>query len=113
MSLEIRDAVRELAARWLRRGHDLALGMGIAQGFATLGRIGFEGRFDYSAIGSVTNLVGPAVRRRRVHGRCWSPTASSPPSSTRHARELVGDVQPKGFSRSVRVHNIIGRSARD
>ena len=57
MALEIRDAVSELAARWLRNGHDLALGIGIAQGFATLGRIGFEGRFDYAAIGSVTNLA--------------------------------------------------------
>ena len=41
---------------WQRSGYDLALGQGIAQGFATLGRIGFEGRFDYAAIGSVTNL---------------------------------------------------------
>ena len=47
----------ELAVRWRRKGYDLALGMGIAQGFATLGRIGFEGRFDYAAIGSVTNLA--------------------------------------------------------
>ena len=56
MSIGIRDAVRELAAGWRRMGHDLSLGLGIAQGYATLGRIGFEGRFDYSAIGSVTNL---------------------------------------------------------
>ena len=57
MSIDIRDAVRELAERWLRNGHDLGLGIGIAQNFATLGRIGFEGRFDYAAIGSVTNLA--------------------------------------------------------
>ena len=57
MAVNIRDAVHELAGRWLRAGHDLALGIGIAQGFATLGRIGFEGRFDYAAIGSVTNLA--------------------------------------------------------
>ncbi len=57
MSLEIRDAVSELAARWRRSGHDLGSGDGIAQGYATLGRIGFEGRFDYAAIGSVTNLA--------------------------------------------------------
>ena len=57
MSVAMRDRVRVLAEGWRRRGHDLALGVGIAQGFATLGRIGFEGRFDYTAIGSVTNLA--------------------------------------------------------
>jgi adenylate cyclase len=56
MSVAIRDRVRELARGWQKRGHDLALGVGVAQGFATLGRIGFEGRFDYAAIGVVTNL---------------------------------------------------------
>ncbi len=55
MAIGIRDAVRDLSESWRRKGHDLALGMGIDQGYATLGRIGFEGRFDYSAIGSVTN----------------------------------------------------------
>ena len=54
-----RTAVRVagLQAGWRRRGHDLALGIGIALGFATLGRIGFEGRFDYGAVGSVVNLA--------------------------------------------------------
>ena len=46
-----------LAQGWTRRGHDLGFGVGVAQGFATLGRIGFEGRSDYAAIGSVTNLA--------------------------------------------------------
>ena len=105
MALELRDAVRELAARWLRNGHDLALGIGIAQGFATLGRIGFEGRFDYAAIGSVTNLAarlcsdaGPwqVLVTDRVLARTEHVTVAEP----------VGDVQPKGFSRTVRVHNI-------
>ena len=57
MALGMRDEVRRLAADWRRHGHDLALGIGIAQGYATLGRIGFAGRFDYAAIGSVTNLA--------------------------------------------------------
>ena len=46
-----------LAAEWRRRGYDLDLGMGIAKGYATIGAIGFEGRRDYAAIGSVTNLA--------------------------------------------------------
>ena len=57
MAVAMRDRVADLAAGWHRRGHDLGFGIGIAQGFATLGRIGFEGRFDYAAIGSVTNLA--------------------------------------------------------
>ena len=46
-----------LQARWSKLGYELALGIGIAQGFATLGAFGFEGRLDYSAIGSVVNLA--------------------------------------------------------
>jgi adenylate cyclase len=105
MSLEIRDAVRELAASWLRRGHDLGLGIGIAQGFATLGRIGFEGRFDYSAIGSVTNLAA----RLCADARAWQVLVTDLVlAAVEHiaVSEVIGDVQPKGFSRSVRVHNI-------
>jgi adenylate cyclase len=46
-----------LAERWHKRGHELQMGVGIAQGFATLGGIGFPGRIDYGAIGTVTNLA--------------------------------------------------------
>jgi class 3 adenylate cyclase len=105
MSVEIRDAVRELAAGWLRRGHDLGLGIGIAQGFATLGRIGFEGRFDYSAIGSVTNLAA----RLCAEAKAWQVLVTDQVlAATEHVSiaEMVGDVRPKGFSRSVRIHNI-------
>ena len=106
MALGIRDAVSELAAGWRRRGHDLALGIGIAQGFATLGRIGFEGRFDYAAIGSVTNLAA----RLCSDAGPWQVLVTDRVFSRRRARcaiaDVVGDVQPKGFSRTVRVHNI-------
>jgi adenylate cyclase len=57
MALAMRDRVAALAAGWRRRGHDLALGVGIAQGYATIGAIGFEGRRDYGAIGTVTNMA--------------------------------------------------------
>lgn len=56
MSVAARDAVAGLTAKWSRLGHELGFGVGIAQGYATLGRIGFEGRYDYAAIGTVTNL---------------------------------------------------------
>ncbi|WNG88571.1 response regulator [Mycobacterium sp. ITM-2016-00317] len=105
MALQIRDAVTELARGWRRRGHDLALGIGIAQGFATLGRIGFEGRFDYAAIGSVTNLAARLCSdagpwQVLVTDRVLAAVEDSA------VAEPVGDVQPKGFSKTVCVHNI-------
>jgi adenylate cyclase len=57
MALAMRDRVGELSIAWKKRGFDLALGIGIAQGYATIGAIGFEGRWDYGAIGTVTNLA--------------------------------------------------------
>ena len=56
MACAMRERVEELRRRWLKQGFDLALGVGIAQGYATIGAIGFEGRWDYGAIGTVTNL---------------------------------------------------------
>jgi len=57
MALRMQEQFRPLRARWEKLGYDLDLGIGIAQGFATLGAFGFEGRFDYSAIGGVVNLA--------------------------------------------------------
>jgi adenylate cyclase len=57
MAAEMRAAVGELTATWRKHGFDLGFGVGIAHGYATLGRIGFEGRFDYAAIGAVPNLA--------------------------------------------------------
>jgi len=105
MSIGIRDDVRKLAEGWRRKGHDLALGLGIAQGYATLGRIGFEGRFDYSAIGSVTNL---AARLCAEAGPWQVLITDRVLAAVEHVveSEIVGDVNPKGFSRSVRVHDV-------
>ena len=105
MAVGIRDAVQDLAVGWRRSGHELSVGLGIAQGYATLGRIGFEGRFDYAAIGSVTNLAA------RLCGDAgpWQVLVTDRVLAAVEQRvesELVGDVQPKGFARSVRVHSI-------
>src|SRR5215203_5212039 len=112
MSVAMRDRVRDLARGWQRLGHDLALGVGIAQGFATLGRIGFEGRFDYAAIGSVTNLAA------RLCGAAepWQVLASQ---RVFHAAEPVphgrhiGELTLKGFSRPVRVFDVTDVSKQD
>ncbi|MEO6929471.1 MAG: adenylate/guanylate cyclase domain-containing protein, partial [Casimicrobiaceae bacterium] len=57
MAVAIRERIARMSDDWAKRGHELKLGIGIAQGFATIGGIGSEGRWDYSAIGSVTNLA--------------------------------------------------------
>jgi adenylate cyclase len=105
MSLDINADVAELARQWERRGYDLTHRTGIAQGYATLGRIGFEGRFDYAAIGSVTNLAA----RLCTDAGAWQVFVTDRVLAAvdeRAEHDLVGDVRPKGFSRPVRVHNI-------
>ena len=57
MALDMRTAIGGMIERWRDLGHDLGFGIGIAHGFATLGTIGFEGRFDYAAIGTVSNVA--------------------------------------------------------
>ena len=103
----MRDARgRAQRARWRKRGYDLDFGVGIAQGYATIGAIGFEGRWDYGAIGTVTNLAarlcgeakpGQILVSRRVLGR-WK-------SSSRSRR--VGELTLKGFQRPVKAFNVV------
>ena len=57
MAIELRDALGALTQTWSRLGHEIGFGIGIAHGFATLGTIGYEGRFDYAAIGTVSNVA--------------------------------------------------------
>lgn len=107
MAVAMRDRVDELAEGWSRRGNDLGFGIGIAQGYATLGRIGFEGRSDYAAIGSVTNLAArlcaaAAPGQILVSQRVFTATeglASGDP---------VGELDLKGFSRPVRTFAVTG-----
>jgi len=109
MALAVRDDVRRLAAGWARRGHDLGMGIGIAQGYATLGRIGYPGRSDYAAIGNVTNLAA----RLCADAASWQVLVTDrvlAQVEERVATELVGDVQPKGFSRPVRVHDVLAET---
>ena len=60
----------ELSVKWRAYGPELDFGIGIARGYATLGRIGFEGRFDYSAIGTVVNLAAP-LREAKAPAKFW------------------------------------------
>ena len=105
MALAMRDRVGTLVEGWSRLGHDLGFGVGIAQGFATLGRIGYEGRFDYAAIGTVTNLAarlcGEAdAGRVLVSQRVFSAVENLA------IGESVGALELKGFSRPIRAFGV-------
>jgi adenylate cyclase len=107
MSVAMRTRVRSLAESWARQGHDLSLGIGIAQGYATLGRIGFDGRHDYAAIGSVTNLAA----RLCADAAPWQILVTERVFSGAGALvvgEDVGTRELRGFSRSVHAFNIKG-----
>ena len=78
MAVAMRNRIQGLAQGWARHGYDLALGVGVAQGYATLGRIGFEGRSDYTAIGNCTNLAARCAPRP-APGRSCSARGSTPP----------------------------------
>jgi adenylate cyclase len=110
MAVAMRGRVRDLATAWTARGHDLAFSIGIAQGFATLGRIGFEGRFDYAAIGSVTNLAA----RLCAEAAPWQVYVTQRVQSAvggLAVTDPVGDLSLRGFSRPVSVFSVRGLDA--
>ncbi len=105
MALAMRDRVRTLAEGWSRVGHDLGFGVGIAQGFATLGRIGYEGRFDYAAIGSVTNLAARLCAEAGAGQVLVSQRVFSAVDDVA-VGESVGALEQRGFSRSIRAFGV-------
>ena len=106
MALAMRQTVEALTARWRKLGHELDFGVGIAQGYATIGAIGFEGRWDYGAIGTVTNLAarlcgearpGQILVSRRLYGAL----------DTLVDVEPIGELTLKGFAKPVTAFNVL------
>jgi len=107
MALAVRERFEQLAETWRKRGSDLGLGIGIASGYATLGRIGFEGRYDYGALGPVTNLAsrlsthaepGQILISQRVLAELENVVDTEP----------VGEVELKGFGRPIVAYEVRG-----
>jgi adenylate cyclase len=105
MAIEMRAQVAQLALKWRKAGHELGFGVGIAHGYATLGRIGFEGRFDYGAVGTVVNLAarlcadakdGQILIESKVHSAIEASASTEP----------AGELALKGFHRPVRAFNV-------
>jgi class 3 adenylate cyclase len=107
MALEMRDRVDELADHWHRQGHDLGFGVGIAQGYATLGRVGFEGRWDYAAIGTVTNVAARLCAAAATRQVLVSPRVRAGLDDGFETRSL-GPMELRGISRPLEVHEVIG-----
>ncbi|HEX6055302.1 MAG TPA: response regulator [Intrasporangium sp.] len=110
MAVAMRSRVAELAEGWRRRGHDLGFGVGIAQGYATLGRIGFEGRYDYAAIGTVTNLSARLCAHAGPGQILITQRVESGASEIAVTRSL-GPVELRGMSRPVQVVEVLGLDA--
>jgi class 3 adenylate cyclase len=107
MVVVMRERLGELTTKWKKRGFSLDFGAGIAQGYATIGAIGFEGRWDYGAIGTVTNLAarlcgeaqsGQILISQRVVGSVEDIAEVEP----------VGELQLKGFLKPVPAFNLVG-----
>jgi adenylate cyclase len=107
MAVAMRTRIRGLSELWARRGHDLGFSIGVAQGFATLGRIGYEGRFDYAAIGSVTNLAA----RLCAEAKAWQILVTQRVFSSTDAIAVgaeVGALTLRGFSHPIRAYDVKG-----
>jgi adenylate cyclase len=112
MAIAMREVVSSLAAGWRKRGWDLMLGVGIAQGYATIGAIGFEGRLDYGAIGTVTNLAARLCGEARGGQILISARVSAAVEGMIDADD-VGPVTLKGLARPVPTWSVRGLKSPD
>jgi len=107
MALKMREAVALLAQGWKKHGYALGFGVGIAGGYATIGAIGYEGRLEYSAIGTVVNLAARLCGEAGDTQILISPRIFSK-TEGRIDIESVGELSLKGFNRAVPAYNVVG-----
>ena len=106
MAIEMRDAIGGLTSKWRRFGHDIGFGIGIAHGYATLGTIGFEGRFDYAAIGTVSNVASRLCDEAKPGQILISPRVLVAVEDTVKV-EPVGEFDLKGIRRPLAAYNVL------
>ena len=106
MAIVMRERIRELVVKWRKLGYELDFGVGIAHGYATIGGIGFEGRLDYGAIGTVINLASRLCGEAKPGQILVSPQVQAMVEELVQV-EPVGDLTLKGFHRAVTVNNIL------
>jgi class 3 adenylate cyclase len=106
MALETREAMGALMEKWRQLGHDVGFGIGIAHGFATLGTIGFEGRFDYAAIGTVSNVASRLCDEAKPGQILISPRVFTAVKDAVTV-EPVGEFTLKGIGRPLAAYNVL------
>ena len=109
MALELRDALGALTQTWSRLGHEIGFGIGIAHGFATLGTIGFEGRFDYAAIGTVSNVASRLCDEAKP-GQILISSRVLTKVENAVTVEPVGEFELKGIRRPLAAYNVVAAS---
>jgi len=105
MAVTMREAAAELVKAWRGHGHDVGFGVGISQGYATLGQIGFAERMDYTAIGTVTNLAARLCDEAK-DGQILISRRVATAVGNLASLEEVGDLSLKGLSQAVAVYNV-------
>ena len=106
MALETREAMGPLTEKWRELGHDVGFGIGIAHGYATLGTIGFEGRFDYAAIGTVSNVASRLCDEAKPGQILISPRVFMAVKDAVTV-EPVGEFTLKGIGRPLAAYNVL------
>ncbi len=106
MGLDMRVAIGALIEKWRRFGHDLGFGIGIAHGYATLGTIGFEGRFDYAAIGTVSNVASRLCDEAKPGQILISPRVLVAVEDAVTV-EPIGEFTLKGIRRPLAAYNVL------
>jgi class 3 adenylate cyclase len=107
LAIDIRERFKDISAEWRRRGHVLEVGIGIATGYATMGRIGFEGRYDYGGVGNAI-ILASRLSGEAVAGQILMAARTFAALETIGA-EPVGERQLKGFSRPMPVYAAAAR----
>ena len=102
----MREAAQQVLKVWHRHGHDLGFGVGISQGYATLGQIGFAERMDYTAIGTVTNLAARLCSEAK-DGQILISRRVAVAVEEDAKLEEMGEVSLKGLSQAVAVYNVV------
>jgi class 3 adenylate cyclase len=112
MALELRNALGALTQTWSRLGHEIGFGIGIAHGFATLGTIGDEERFDYAAIGTVSNVASRLCDEAKPGQILISARVLTKVENAVKA-EPVGEFELKGIRRPLAAYNVVAIQSSD
>jgi adenylate cyclase len=110
MAIDMRGAIGDLIEKWCRLGHEIGFGIGVAHGFATLGTIGFEGRFDYAAIGTVSNVASRLCDEAKPGQILISPRVLMAVEKDVTV-EQVGEFALKGIRRPLTAYNVVATKA--